>query len=55
MLVIGDQELEKGGVNVRLRSGENLGLKGVEEVAQMILDDCLAPFKRGGMRYNFCQ
>lgn len=55
MLVIGDQELEKSGVNVRLRSGENLGLKGVDEVARLILDDCQAPFKRGGMRYNFCQ
>jgi threonyl-tRNA synthetase len=55
MLVIGDQELEAGGVNVRLRSGENLGLKGVEEVVQAILEDCQAPFKRGGMRYNFCQ
>jgi len=55
MLVIGDQETEKGGVNVRLRSGENLGLKGVDEVVQMILDECQAPFKRGGMRYIFCQ
>jgi threonyl-tRNA synthetase len=55
MLVIGDQELEQSGVNVRLRSGENLGLKGVDEVARLILDDCQAPFKRGGMRYNFCQ
>ncbi|WP_027190335.1 threonine--tRNA ligase [Fundidesulfovibrio putealis] len=55
MLVIGDQELEQGGVNVRLRSGENLGLKGVDEVIQAILDDCQAPFKRGGMRYIFCQ
>jgi threonyl-tRNA synthetase len=55
MLVIGDQELEAKGVNVRLRSGENLGLKGMEEIARMILEDCQAPFKRGGMRYNFCQ
>jgi len=55
MLVIGDQETEKAGVNVRLRSGENLGLKGVDEVVQMILDECQAPFKRGGMRYIFCQ
>ncbi|KAF0235276.1 MAG: threonyl-tRNA [Desulfovibrionaceae bacterium] len=55
MLVIGDQELEQGGVNVRLRSGENLGLKGVDEVIQAILEDCQAPFKRGGMRYIFCQ
>ncbi|GFK95266.1 Threonine--tRNA ligase 2 [Fundidesulfovibrio magnetotacticus] len=55
MLVIGDQELAEGGVNVRLRSGENLGLKGVDAVIQAILEDCEAPFKRGGMRYNFCQ
>jgi len=55
MLVIGDEELTAGGVNVRLRSGENLGVKGVDEVARMILEDCQAPFKRGGMRYNFCQ
>ncbi len=55
MLVIGDQELEKRAVNVRLRSGENLGLMGVEEVASAIVEDCQAPFKQGGMRYNFCQ
>ncbi|WP_243313934.1 threonine--tRNA ligase [Fundidesulfovibrio agrisoli] len=55
MLVIGDQELEARGVNVRLRSGENLGLMGVDDVASKILEDCQAPFKRGGMRYNFCQ
>ncbi len=55
MLVIGDQEMEQRAVNVRLRSGENLGLKDVEEVMDLILEDCQAPFKRGGMRYNFCQ
>ena len=55
MLVIGDQELEGKGVNVRLRSGENLGLKGVDELLEIIREDSQAPFKQGGMRYNFCQ
>jgi threonyl-tRNA synthetase len=55
MLVIGDQEMQKGVVNVRLRSGENLGLMDPAQVAAMIQADCEAPFKRGGMRYNFCQ
>jgi threonyl-tRNA synthetase len=54
MLVIGDKERELGGVNVRLRSGENLGLKPLDEVILMILADCQEPFKRGGMSYKFC-
>jgi threonyl-tRNA synthetase len=51
-LVIGDREVEEGGVNVRKR-GENLGLKSLDEVRQMISDDCREPFKRGGMSYSF--
>jgi threonyl-tRNA synthetase len=54
MLVAGDKEKELGGLNVRLRSGENLGVKTLDEVALMITADCQEPFKRGGMRYNFC-
>ncbi|NDY56205.1 threonine--tRNA ligase [Desulfovibrio sulfodismutans] len=54
MLVIGDKEKELGGVNVRLRSGENLGLKPLDEVVLLILADCQEPFKRGGMSYKFC-
>ncbi|MHC1790212.1 threonine--tRNA ligase [Solidesulfovibrio sp.] len=54
MLVAGDKEKELGGLNVRLRSGENLGVKSLDEVALMITADCQEPFKRGGMRYNFC-
>lgn len=54
MLVVGDKEVETGSVNVRLRTGENLGVKTLEEVAQMIQADAEEPFKRGGMRYNFC-
>ncbi|WP_353119945.1 threonine--tRNA ligase [Nitratidesulfovibrio sp.] len=53
ILVVGDKEVEAGGVNVRLRSGENLGLKTLAEVAEMIKADCQEPFKRGGMSYSF--
>ncbi|MGE4536935.1 MAG: threonine--tRNA ligase [Desulfovibrio sp.] len=53
MLVAGDKEKELGGLNVRLRSGENLGVKSLDEVVLMITADCQEPFKRGGMRYNF--
>jgi len=54
MLVAGDKEKELGGLNVRLRSGENLGVKSLDEIILLILADCQEPFKRGGMRYNFC-
>ncbi|MFW5487305.1 MAG: threonine--tRNA ligase [Desulfovibrio sp.] len=53
MLVIGDSEVEAGGVNVRTRSGENLGLMSPKEAAEMIIADSTKPFKRGGMSYSF--
>ncbi len=53
ILVIGDKEVEAGGVNVRLRNGENLGLKTLEEVVEMIQTDCEQPFKQRGMHYRF--
>ncbi len=53
MLVIGDAEVEAGQVNVRLRSGENPGLRTPEAVADLIRNECEAPFKRGGMNYFF--
>jgi threonyl-tRNA synthetase len=53
MLVIGDSEIEAGGVNVRTRSGENLGLKSPQEVIELIKADSNQPFKRGGMSYSF--
>ena len=49
----GDKELESKGVNVRLRNGETLGLKSLEETAGLILADSDEPFKRGGMSYRF--
>lgn len=52
ILVVGDKEVETGGVNVRLR-GENLGFKTLEETAAMVAEDCQEPFKRGGMSYSF--
>ena len=53
MLVIGDKEVEEQGVNVRMRKGENLGLKSVSEVAELIKADCEEPFKSGGLSYRF--
>ena len=53
ILVVGDKEVEAGGVNVRLRTGENLGLKSLDEVAALMRADCEEPFKQGGMRYSF--
>ena len=53
MLVVGDKEVEAGGVNVRLRTGENLGLKSLAEVTELLRADCEEPFKKGGMRYSF--
>ena len=53
ILVIGDKEVEAGGVNVRLRTGENLGLKSLAEVVEMLRADCEEPFKKRGMRYSF--
>lgn len=53
MLVIGDKEIEEQGVNVRMRKGENLGLKSISEVAELIKADCEEPFKSGGLSYRF--
>ncbi len=53
ILVIGDKEVEERGVNVRLRNGESLGLKPLDEAIRLILEDSDEPFKQGGMRYRF--
>ncbi|OBQ46422.1 threonine--tRNA ligase [Halodesulfovibrio spirochaetisodalis] len=53
MLVIGDKEVEEQGLNVRMRKGENLGLKSVSEVVELIKADCEEPFKSGGLSYRF--
>ncbi len=53
ILVVGDKEIEAKGVNVRLRNGDNLGLKTPAEVAALISSDCEQPFKQRGMRYSF--
>ncbi|MCC8194636.1 MAG: threonine--tRNA ligase [Deltaproteobacteria bacterium] len=53
ILVVGDKEVEGGGVNIRLRNGESLGLTPVGDTVRMILEDCDKPFKQGGMRYRF--
>ena len=45
ILVMGDKEVEARSVNVRLRTGENLGVKSLDEVAALVQEDCAEPFK----------
>ncbi len=53
VLVVGDKEVADGGFSVRLRSGENIGFRSLEDVIAMIRTDSEEPFKRGGMSYSF--
>lgn len=53
ILVVGDKEVEEGGLNIRLRTGENLGLQSIEETIKTIREDSDKPFKTGGMSYSF--
>ena len=53
MLVIGDKEVEDGKVNVRPRKGDSLGVMTLEDFAEMVKNECMEPFKLGGMSYTF--
>ncbi len=53
MLVVGEKEAQSGMVSIRLRSGENLGMKTVEETIEMIKSEAAKPFTQGGMSYSF--
>lgn len=53
ILVVGDKEVEARGVNVRLRNGETIGFKSLDEVEALLRADADEPFKRGGMDYRF--
>ncbi|THB65886.1 MAG: threonine--tRNA ligase [Desulfovibrio sp.] len=53
ILVVGDKEVEAESVNVRLRNGDNRGVKTPRETAEMILAESREPFERGGMSYSF--
>lgn len=53
VLVVGDQEVADSGANLRLRGGKNIGVLPINEIIDRIWQDCLEPFKRGGMRYSF--
>ena len=44
ILVVGDKEVHEGSVNVRLRSGGNLGMNRVEDILLRIQEECKAPF-----------
>ncbi|MDR2892590.1 MAG: threonine--tRNA ligase [Deltaproteobacteria bacterium] len=53
ILVVGDKEVEAGGVNVRLNNGDTIGLKSLDEFAALVREAAEEPFKRGGMSYSF--
>lgn len=53
IFVVGEREAQLDSVSVRLRDGRNVGLKSVDEAAQMISAEAMEPFIRGGMCYSF--
>lgn len=53
MLVVGEKEAQSGTVSIRLRSGENLGMKTVAETIDLIKAEAAKPFTQGGMSYSF--
>ncbi|MDO5536580.1 MAG: threonine--tRNA ligase [Desulfovibrionaceae bacterium] len=53
MLVVGEKEAQSGTVSIRLRTGENLGMKTVEETIELIKAEAAKPFTQGGMSYSF--
>ena len=53
ILVVGDAEIEGKSVNVRLRSGENLGMKSIAELIELLDVELTAPFLNGGTYYKF--
>ena len=53
MFVVGEKEAQSGTVSVRLRSGEDLGTKSVEEAVELVKAQAVEPFKQGGMSYSF--
>ncbi len=53
ILVVGDKEVEAQSVNVRLRSGENIGVMSLSAIEELIRADCEKPFKERGMCYSF--
>ena len=53
VLVVGDKEVADSGFSVRMRNGENIGFRSVEDTIAMIRTDSEEPFKRGGMSYSF--
>lgn len=45
ILVVGEKEVQAGGANVRLRNGDNLGLKSVGDIAALIRADAEGAFQ----------
>ena len=53
MLIMGEKEVEAGAMSVRLKNGDNLGMKTVAEVEELIRQEADKPFSQGGMSYSF--
>ena len=53
MLVVGEKEAQSHTVSIRLRTGENLGMKTVAETVELIKAAAAEPFTKGGMSYSF--
>jgi threonyl-tRNA synthetase len=51
--VIGDKEVQESQVNVRMRGKNQSFPMGCREAVNMVRQDCLEPFTRGGMNYSF--
>ena len=39
MLVVGDREIEAGAASVRMRSGENVGARPIEDIIKLIITE----------------
>lgn len=52
-LIMGEKEVQTDTMSVRMRSGEELGQKTLDEVAELIRKDAEEPFKKGGLCYSF--
>ncbi len=52
-LIVGDKEVQESNLNVRIRGNNQSYPMGCQEIIDMVGQDCLEPFKRGGMNYSF--
>ncbi len=53
VLVAGEKEIDTSTLNVRLHGGKSMGMKSVQEIADLIYEEMDEPFKKGGMSYRY--